>query len=103
MLESADAVLAVEPKRNQSQRIDIGILGPYAAGGDAAFEVRAFFSDAHGALIEDPVTGSLNDALGQWLVARGRVNDEYLAATDPRLGRNGRSQHEQDEDGRQEE
>jgi PhzF family phenazine biosynthesis protein len=99
MLESADAVLAVEPERHQSQRIDIGVVGPHVEGGDAAFEVRAFFSDAHGALIEDPVTGSLNAALGQWLFASGRVNDGYIAAQGTRLGRSGRIHVEQDDDG----
>ncbi len=60
MLATAADVLAVEPARHHSRRIDIGIVGPHPAGSDAAFEIRAIFSDAHGALIEDPVCGSLN-------------------------------------------
>jgi len=99
MLESADAVLAVEPNRQQSERIDIGVLEPHEAGGDTDFEVRAFFSDAHGILIEDPVTGSLNASLGQWLFASGRVGGAYVAAQGTRLGRKGRVHVERDGDG----
>ncbi len=96
MLETADAVLAVEPARHHGDRIDIGIVGPHAAGTDIAFEIRAIFSDAHGALIEDPVTGSLNASIGQWLFASGRASGAYVAAQGTRLGRTGRIHVSQD-------
>jgi predicted PhzF superfamily epimerase YddE/YHI9 len=41
-------------------------------------------------LIEDPVTGSLNASVGQWLFASGRASMEYLAAQGTKLGRTGR-------------
>ena len=81
------------------RHIDIGIVGPHAPGGAAAFEVRAIFSDAHGALIEDPVTGSLNASVGQWLFASGRATDGYVAAQGTRLGRTGRVAVTQDAQG----
>lgn len=90
MLDSAEAVLAVEPTRHHPHHIDIGLVGPHAPGGETAFEIRAIFSDAHGTLIEDPVTGSLNASVGQWLFASGRVNAPYVAAQGTRLGRTGR-------------
>jgi PhzF family phenazine biosynthesis protein len=90
MLDSAEAVLAVKPARHYHRRIDIGVVGPHVPGGEVAFELRAFFSDAHGALIEDPVTGSLNASVGQWLFASGRASMEYLAAQGTKLGRTGR-------------
>lgn len=99
MLESADAVLAVDPDRRPGERIDIGIVGPHAADRPVAFEIRAFFSDAHGALIEDPVTGSLNASVGQWLFASGRVSGAYVAAQGTRLGRSGRIHVDRDSDG----
>lgn len=96
MLDSADAVLAVEPVRHHPSHVDIGIVGPHPAGGEAAFELRAIFSDAHGGLIEDPVTGSLNASVGQWLFASGRASGGYVAAQGTRLGRTGRVHVTQD-------
>lgn len=96
LLESAEAVLAVEPARHYPGHIDIGIVGPHAAGGEVAFELRALFTDAHGGLIEDPVTGSLNASVGQWLFASGRARGSYVAAQGTRLGRSGRVHVSQD-------
>ncbi len=99
MLASAAEVLAVDPARHHSRRIDIGIVGPHPAGSAAAFEIRAIFSDAHGALIEDPVCGSLNASVGQWLFASGRAHDRFVAAQGGCLGRDGRIDVSQDEHG----
>ena len=99
MLESADAVLALEPARRHAKRIDIGVVGPHAAANEAAFEIRAIFSDGHGVLIEDPVTGSLNASVGQWLFASGRAHGAYVAAQGTRLGRTGRVHVSQDDAG----
>ena len=90
MLESAHDVLAVEPAKTHHRRIDVGIIGPYPSGGDVAFEVRAIFSDERGGLIEDPVTGSLNAALGQWLFETGRAVGRYIASQGTAIGRTGR-------------
>lgn len=65
-----------------------------------AFELRALFTGAHGGLIEDPVTGSLNASVGQWLFASGRASGSYVAAQGTRLGRSGRIHVSQDETGR---
>ena len=99
MLGSADAVLALEPARYHAGRIDIGVVGPHAAGYEAAFEIRAIFGDGHGALIEDPVTGSLNASVGQWLFESGRARGAYVAAQGTRLGRTGRVHVSQDDAG----
>lgn len=99
MLDSAEAVLAVEPARHHPEHVDIGIVGPHEPDGDVAFELRAIFSDAHGGLIEDPVTGSLNASVGQWLFASGRASGSYVAAQGTRLGRTGRIRVSQDEAG----
>jgi PhzF family phenazine biosynthesis protein len=99
MLASAGAVLAVEPARQHHREIDIGVVGPHPAGAETAFEIRAIFSNAQGALLEDPVTGSLNASVGQWLFASGRATGAYVAAQGARLGRTGRVHVEQDADG----
>ena len=69
LLADADAVLAVRPGFSE---LDIGIVGPHPHGGPADFEVRAFFPK-EGAVVEDPVTGSLNASLAQWLLGTGRA------------------------------
>ena len=99
LLPSAEAVLAVEPARHHPERIDIGLVGPHAPESETAFELRAIFSGQDGALIEDPVTGSLNASVGQWLFASGRARGAYVAAQGTRLGRMGRVQVSQDASG----
>jgi PhzF family phenazine biosynthesis protein len=86
LLESADAVLAVTPGLVDH---DVGLVGPRPPGADAAFEVRAFFPK-DGATIEDPVTGSLNASVAQWLLRTGRATAPYVAAQGTALGRAGR-------------
>lgn len=99
LLASAEAVLAVEPARAHPRRIDVGIIGPYPAGSECAFELRTFFSDQSGAIREDPVTGSFNASAAQWMLETGRARSPYLAAQGTRLGVLGRVQIDQDDDG----
>lgn len=101
MLESADAVLAVEPACPPagSERLNVGVVGPHRPGSVASFEVRAIISPGHGSLLEDPVTGSLNASVGQWLFASGRASGSYVAAQGTRLGRTGRIHVSQDDTG----
>lgn len=88
LLESADRVLSLQPDPAILGGLDIGVVGPHLTG-DAAFEVRAFFPGNAG-LMEDPVTGSLNAAIAQWLIGSGQAPDEYVAAQGTVLGRAGR-------------
>lgn len=88
-LASADKVLALAPQRSWPRRIDIGVVGPHSAG-EAAIEVRAFFNNHLGTIVEDPVTGSLNASLAQWLFSTGVVEGDYVAAQGTRLGLHGR-------------
>ncbi|SHJ90759.1 phenazine biosynthesis protein PhzF family [Pseudonocardia thermophila] len=92
LLEDADAVLAVQPGLVPG---DVGIIGPYPAGSEFAFEVRAFFVK-NGATCEDPVTGSFNAGVAQWLYASGRVSGPYAARQGTALGRAGRVDVERD-------
>lgn len=107
MLADADAVLALAPDFGAVESYDIGIVGPHpigvagpsrdgaagptqTTGTDApSLEVRAFFRSG-GAPAEDPVTGSLNAALAQWLLPAGVVTSPYVAAQGTALGRAGR-------------
>jgi PhzF family phenazine biosynthesis protein len=89
LLRSAEQVLALEPDRTALAGQKVGVIGPHAAGGDIAFEVRAFFPGMNGTA-EDPVTGSLNAALAQWLIAAGLAPARYVARQGTALGRDGR-------------
>ncbi len=105
-LADAEAVLAVEPVAEHfapdgtggALGLALGVLGRWsdaaAAGRDV--EVRAFFRDG-ALLVEDPVTGSLNAGLAQWLIEAGRLPVRYVAGQGTRLRRQGRLWVEQAE------
>lgn len=103
MLRSAEQVLALQPDAAVLAGLDVGVVGPRGKVGvvgasDAegiAFEVRAFFPGNNG-LAEDPVTGSLNAALAQWLIGAGLAPTRYVASQGTALGRSGRVHVEQD-------
>jgi PhzF family phenazine biosynthesis protein len=99
LVRSADAVLAVEPPSGDVGFFHVGLVGPHAAGADSAIEVRAFFNDATGSVREDPVTGSLNAAVAQWLLGAGVVEAPYVATQGARVGRAGRVEVTTDPDG----
>jgi PhzF family phenazine biosynthesis protein len=95
LLSSAEAVLALRPGYAD---LDLGVVGPHPAGSVAAFEVRAFFPK-DGAMLEDPVTGSLNASVAEWLLRTGRARAPYVASQGTALGRTGRVHIETDADG----
>jgi PhzF family phenazine biosynthesis protein len=95
LLDSAEAVLALTPGPTD---LKIGVVGPHPAGSPHAVEVRAFFM-AGGSLTEDPVTGSLNAGLGQWLLGTGRLAAPYVAHQGTALGRDGQVHVDRDPDG----
>ena len=107
MLQSAEQVLSLKPDGAVLAGLDIGVvgprgkvgaMGPRAAGDDCAFEVRAFFPGNNG-IAEDPVTGSLNAALAQWLIGAGLAPERYIASQGKALGRAGRVHVERDASG----
>ncbi len=85
VLHSAEAVLAIRPG---PMRLTIGVAGPYPTGAPFAYEVRAFYSDG-GMTLEDPVTGSLNASLAQWLIGEGRFDAPYVVSQGTAIGRAG--------------
>ncbi len=87
-LASAEAVLASQPDWAALHDLKLGLVGAHPAGAEVQFEVRALIGD--GAGYEDPVTGSLNASLAQWLIGAGVAPSRYVAAQGARLGRRGR-------------
>jgi len=107
MLRSAEQVLAVKPDAAVLAGLDIGVVGPRGKVGvvgtreadtDVLFEVRAFFPGNNG-IAEDPVTGSLNAALAQWLIGAGMAPERYVASQGTALRRAGRVHIRRDADG----
>ena len=102
LLRSAAQVLALQPDGAVLAGLDVGVVGATDAATDSAtgdeaiaFEVRAFLP-GHSGLMEDPVTGSLNAALAQWLIGTGLAPARYIASQGTALGRAGRVHVQQD-------
>ena len=96
MLKSAAQVLAVKPDWAVLGDVKLGLVGAQAPGGDTQFEVRAFVPGL--GVPEDPVTGSLNAGLAQWLIGAGLAPPRYVAGQGHALGRDGRVHVEQEGD-----
>ena len=125
LLDSPDTVLGLAPDHAALKQINhkVGVAAPYPASEAPALiarasrearafadhaadavreaapdlEVRAFVAPA--GVPEDPVTGSLNASLAQWLIADGHMPARYVAAQGACLGRAGRVHVERDERG----
>ena len=87
MLGSRDQLLAVEPDYPALHGLMLGVVAPWP-GGAAQFEVRALIGTSPG--YEDPVTGSLNASLAQWLISAGMAPSSYVASQGTVLQRAGR-------------
>ncbi len=88
LLPSAERVLALRPDPVALKGLDVGVVGPYPDSSPFAFEVRAFpYSDGP---FEDPVTGSLNAGIAQWLIGLGSAPRSYIASQGTVMGRSGR-------------
>jgi PhzF family phenazine biosynthesis protein len=90
LLGSRDEVLALKPDFSRMSGLEVGVVAPTgdAAAGAPAFEVRAFVPTL--GVGEDPVTGSLNAGLAQWLIGAGLAPPHYVAGQGTALGRAGR-------------
>ena len=88
LLEDAEAVLSIWPDAGGLGELAVGVVGPYPAGAECAVEVRAFVGDL--GVAEDPVTGSLNAGVAQWLIGQSILPPSYVASQGTALGRRGR-------------
>lgn len=104
VLRDADAVLAVEPDPARMPGLKLGVLGAHGPSEDCAYEIRALGAGL--GVSEDPVTGSLNASVAQWLLREdvgaglpGRDLRSWTVSQGTRLGRRGRVAVSADEDG----
>ena len=78
---------------------DVGLAAPAGAGSGADWELRAFFTNGEGRLIEDPVTGSFNAGVACHLFASGLAKGSYVAAQGRLAGADGEVHCRQEADG----
>jgi PhzF family phenazine biosynthesis protein len=103
LLDSADTVRALKPDHPRLAALgqNVAVAGLYraidAASAEPLIEVRVFVPSMD--ISEDPVTGSLNASLAQWLIAAGELPARYVAAQGAALGRAGRVHVERDAQG----
>jgi PhzF family phenazine biosynthesis protein len=95
LVESAERVLELQPGPLD---FDLGVVGFHREGVETAIELRAFAPLGGGAWVEDPVTGSLNASVAQWLVGNGRLTAPYVASQGRAIGRAGRIHVSRDEE-----
>lgn len=88
MLGSRDELLALKPDFARLTPRDIGVIAPMPAGHEALFEMRAFIAGS--GPNEDPVTGSLQAGVAQWLIGAGLAPERYVSIQGTALGRDGR-------------
>ena len=103
LLDSADTVLGLTPDHARLKDLgqDVGVIHIAPDAGDNPARpgavVRAFAAPMGNP--EDPVTGSLNASLAQWLIAEDLAPTRYLVAQGECLGRAGRVYIHQDAQG----
>jgi PhzF family phenazine biosynthesis protein len=88
---SATRLRALNPDHGRLKSLaKVGLVAVQDGAGAAEvqFEVRGFASPI--GIEEDPVTGSLNASLAQWLIGEGLAPARYVAAQGTAMGRAGR-------------
>jgi len=92
LVDRPETVLRLAPDHGRLAQLGqkVGVAARYPVAGSAGphLEVRGFAAPI--GIPEDPVTGSLNASLAQWLIAEGRLPEHYIASQGARLGRAGR-------------
>jgi PhzF family phenazine biosynthesis protein len=86
-LASARQVLDLEPDLAAIPDAMVGVIGAHPAGSEFAFEMRTFAPRV--SVAEDPVCGSMNASVGQWLLRTGAVPGGFRVSQGARLGRAG--------------
>jgi PhzF family phenazine biosynthesis protein len=96
-LPTAGEVLALEPDLSVIPTAMVGAIGAYPDGSEHAFEMRTFAPGV--GVAEDPVCGSMNASVGQWLTTTGAAPSSYRVSQGARVGRAGTIEIIADADG----
>ena len=88
-LQSAADVLAIDSARvTWPEFVALGVVGPYPDGSPSDYEVRNLAPSS--GMSEDPITGSLNAAIAQWMQTEGRLTRDLVMQQGTAIGREGR-------------
>jgi PhzF family phenazine biosynthesis protein len=90
LVGSREELLALKPDFAAMEPRDIGVVAPLPPKHEAQFEMRAFIGGVGVGPNEDPVTGSLQAGLAQWLIGAGLAPERYVAIQGTAVGRDGR-------------
>ncbi len=86
-LSTAQEVLDLKPDLTLIPDAMVGAIGAYPTGAEHQFEMRTFAPKV--GVAEDPVCGSMNAGVGQWLTAGGATPASYRVSQGAVLGREG--------------
>ena len=86
-LSTAQEVLDLRPDLTLIPQAMVGAIGAYPPGTEHQFEMRTFAPKV--GVAEDPVCGSMNASVGQWLTSGGSVSGSYRVSQGAILGREG--------------
>jgi PhzF family phenazine biosynthesis protein len=86
-LPTATDVLALDPDLSRIPQAMVGAIGAHPDGSEHAFEMRTFAPGV--GVAEDPVCGSMNASVAQWLLSTGAVHGSYRVSQGTRVGRAG--------------
>jgi PhzF family phenazine biosynthesis protein len=96
-LSTAQEVLDLQPDLTLIPDAMVGAIGAYPPGAAHQFEMRTFAPKV--GVAEDPVCGSMNASVGQWLTASGAVPGGYRVSQGAILGREGTIEITADDEG----
>ncbi len=86
-LPSAQHVRDLRPDWSHAPDAKVGVIGWHEDGGEHLYETRAFVPGL--GVGEDPVTGSLNAGIAQWLVAEWEAPHRWTVTQGGCIGRSG--------------
>jgi len=88
LASAADVLAADASKIRYPEFLGVGLIGARTPGSECQFEVRCLAPSS--GMSEDPITGSLNAAIAQWMYGAGCWSDPVTVAQGACIGREGR-------------
>jgi len=88
LASAADVLAADSSKIRYPEFVGVGLIGAHPPGSECQFEVRNVAPSS--GMSEDPITGSMNAAIAQWMYSAGHWHGPVTVAQGTCIGRQGR-------------
>jgi len=88
LASAADVLAADSSKIRYPEFLGVGLIGAHPPGSECQFEARNLAPSS--GMSEDPITGSLNAAIAQWMYGAGHWHDPVTIAQGTCIAREGR-------------